>query len=216
MFDEESIWSTSDEEAMPLPKRKKLAFNILEVTTTDSEVEGADEEEVEALAEVVVEEVPVQEVAAEEVVAAEELFKVASCMCKATGKCTTCGCTRGQLECHADCGCSGRCPNGPVQQKTAIRRSDIPGAGEGCFATVAIPKGQLVAEYRGRVVLGRMADSRRRPSRYLMDLDSPGQWVVDGEESREPVTRANRGLIPTIKPMNTIMSAKTTIFMLFS
>jgi SET domain-containing protein len=125
----------------------------------------------------------------------EEADKVASCKCRAgAGRraCVGCLCSGARWECGVDCGCGGRCPNGPIRvKKTMVAPSTILGAGDGCFATRDIAKGELVEEYRGRVMPAQVAIRQRPQSAYLADLDSPGRMVVDGESSKVPVTRAN-------------------------
>ena len=81
-----------------------------------------------------------------------------------------------------------------LEQKTEIRKSRIPGAGNGVFSRVAIKKGETIGEYGGR-----MLKKKNRPADnvYVMRVpecarkgDKP-YVVIDGRHSRSHMTRVN-------------------------
>ena len=67
--------------------------------------------------------------------------------------------------------------------------------GLGLFATEAIKKGTLIAEYKGRRVTNAQADElEARGSRYMYELNS--RWTVDGSNRRNVARYANHSCRP--------------------
>ncbi|MDY0001909.1 MAG: hypothetical protein RBU30_11485 [Polyangia bacterium] len=85
-------------------------------------------------------------------------------------------------------------PDPDLEKKTVVRRSLIPGAGNGTFALVKIQKGEVIGEYGGVLLVEKDVPKN---TAYLVRLPACAQvegqryhWL-DGKGSRAHVTRVN-------------------------
>ena len=126
---------------------------------------------------------------------------VAYCKCRkakgskgSKGCKASCHCRKAHIECGRGCGCNGACANGQLgdrDDKLFLAPSTIICAGQGCFASVALAKDEIIGEYRGQILSNTMSEARKRRSAYVACLDSPGTLVIDGEFGGSKVTRIN-------------------------
>jgi uncharacterized protein len=70
-----------------------------------------------------------------------------------------------------------------LDQYLKVKRSTIPGTGKGLFTTVAISKGTIITEYRGKVTTWEEADHRNGENRYVFYVTKNN--VIDANGNKE-------------------------------
>ncbi len=73
-----------------------------------------------------------------------------------------------------------------------IVRASHPEVGEGLFAGAHIAQGDFIAEYTGRKISSKFADTLK--TRYLFEVDE--RWTIDGELSSNIARYINHSCIP--------------------
>lgn len=74
---------------------------------------------------------------------------------------------------------------GIIPEYITIKKSSIPNAGKGVFATIDIPKGTTIGEYIGKIYTGR--DMENTSGDYLFSVRIKGKdiKIIDGKNKKE-------------------------------
>lgn len=70
-----------------------------------------------------------------------------------------------------------------IDQYLKVKRSTLPGTGKGLFTTVAIPRGTVIAEYKGKVTTWKDADHRNGENLYVFYVTRNN--VIDANGNRK-------------------------------
>jgi len=74
-----------------------------------------------------------------------------------------------------------------LEEFLVIKKSSIPGAGNGLFTTTAIPKGTRIAEYKGRHTTWKEVDHRNGTNMYIYYVNK--NFVIDARTYPKALAR---------------------------